>query len=197
MEDNRKKIIDATLELINEKGFNQFTVQDICKKAYIARSTFYYQFHSLEDVLTHCFNSEYVVDDKVVERIHNLDNPLDKLFYYHINWLNQIIKLGLDHARYMQINRLKSENASSKKVSYLVTSNFITGFIRDAQKLKLINNPTNPDMLAFTITKSMTGCVNQWVTENGSYDLVQDTLEILRTIYLLPDDYSWNHLLNR
>ena len=52
-------------------------------------------------------------------------------------------------------------------------------------------------MLAFTISKTMTGCINQWIAENGSYDLIQDTLETLRTIYLVPEDYSWNHLLKK
>ena len=197
VEDNRKKIIDATMELISEKGFNQFTVQDICKKAYIARSTFYYQFHSLEEVLSHCFNSEYVVDNVIVEMIHSFDNPLDKLFYYHINWLNQVFKLGIDYARYRQINRIKGKSASSKRIGFLVTSNFITGFIREAQNFGLIKNPTNSDMLAFTISKTMTVCINQWIAENGSYDLIQDTLETLRTIYLVPEDYSWNHLLKK
>ena len=196
MNENRKKIIDATLELVKERGFSNFTVLDICRKAYIARSTFYYQFHSIDEVFAQCFNNDYVIKQADLSVIHSFSSPLDKLFFYHISYLKAIQSLGINHARYQQLERIKGSTSSNRKINYLITSYSIVPYIREAQNANLLLNTTAPEILSYTITKCMAGCINQWVTDNGDYDLIKDTLDTLRTIYLIPDDYSWKDLLN-
>ena len=194
MNENRKKIIDATVELIKETGYENLNVQAICRKAFVARSTFYYQFHSLDEVLSQCFKLDYVIDESILNKINAYSNPLDKLFCFHIVYLRQVTDLGFELARYQHIARLKGLYPGSK-VSYLTTSNAIITYIREAQVQGLIHNPTPPEILAYTITKSIFGCIIQWLSEGGSYDLLKDTLMTIGCVYIVPQEYSWENLL--
>jgi AcrR family transcriptional regulator len=45
------RVFDAALELINERGFEQTTVADICEKAGISNGAFYHHFKSKQDIL--------------------------------------------------------------------------------------------------------------------------------------------------
>ena len=47
----RKEILDAAIELFEEKGYDDTAVSDIVKKVGVAQGTFYYHFRSKEDVL--------------------------------------------------------------------------------------------------------------------------------------------------
>ena len=55
MNENKKDIIDTTARLIREKGYGNVTVQDICREAFVARSTFYYRFKSIDDMVDQMF----------------------------------------------------------------------------------------------------------------------------------------------
>ena len=194
MNENRKKIIDAAVALIKENGYESLNVQAICRKAFVARSTFYYQFHSLDEVLSHCFKIDYVIDQSISKKINAFTNPLDKLVCFHIAYLKQTVELGFELARYQQIAQLKGLYPD-RKANYLITSNSIITYIREGQEQNWIANPTPPEILAFTITKCMAGCIAQWLNEGGNYNLIKDTLETISCIYIIPQDYSWEPLL--
>ncbi len=49
--DARKHIIEAYAAIMEEKELDRITVTDVISKAHISRSTFYYHFANLEDVL--------------------------------------------------------------------------------------------------------------------------------------------------
>ena len=141
-----------------------------------------------------CSKHIYVIDQTISDKISSFSNPLDKLFCFHITYLKQTVGLGFDLARYQQIARIKGLYPDNK-VNYLTTSNSIITYIREAQELQLIHNPTPPEILAYTITKSMSGCIAHWLYEGGNYNLIKDTLSAISCIYIIPQDYSWEKLL--
>lgn len=47
----RKKLKDATLSLVLEKGFDDVTIQDIVERADLGRGTFYVHYRDLQDIL--------------------------------------------------------------------------------------------------------------------------------------------------
>ena len=48
---SKNKLVAAAMELFNEKGYEQTTVQDICKRAGLSVGVFYHYFPSKSDVL--------------------------------------------------------------------------------------------------------------------------------------------------
>ena len=53
--ERRQELMDISLELFCSQGYEQTMVQDICKKAGVAKGTFFYYFPTKEDVLRAIF----------------------------------------------------------------------------------------------------------------------------------------------
>lgn len=51
MSKNRDRIIQSALSLFSEKNFEDVTIKDICQKAEMANSTFYYHFKTKEELM--------------------------------------------------------------------------------------------------------------------------------------------------
>jgi AcrR family transcriptional regulator len=66
----RKLVRDALVELIDERGFDAITVQDIAERAMINRATFYRHFTDKYELLERC------MDDVWDELVARLDPPL-------------------------------------------------------------------------------------------------------------------------
>ena len=49
--ENKSKILEATVQLLKEKGVENVTVRNVCAKAGIAVGTFYYYFQNKDDLM--------------------------------------------------------------------------------------------------------------------------------------------------
>ena len=50
---HQKQIIEAAVKLFRELGYEKTSVNDICKEAGIARSTFYLNFAGKKEIISH------------------------------------------------------------------------------------------------------------------------------------------------
>lgn len=86
--DAKKKIFEASIKLINEKGYDATTIKDICKAADIGTGTFYHYFKSKQDIVI-----EYVKNES--QDIIDFYSSLPKQSYY--DSLLSIIEYQLDY----------------------------------------------------------------------------------------------------
>lgn len=54
----KEALIEAFLELVNEKDFDKISVTDLVEKCGISRQTFYYHFEDIQKMLEWSFNNE-------------------------------------------------------------------------------------------------------------------------------------------
>ena len=81
-EETIEKILDASLKLFLEKGYEQTTVLDIVDNlGGLTRGAFYHHFKSKEEVLYAIFEKDSKLVDKVFEKVKNaqVKNGLEKL----------------------------------------------------------------------------------------------------------------------
>ena len=72
---SKKALRDAMVELMEERGFDGFTVNDLCERANLNRGTFYNHFHDKEDLLA-TLEDEIVADlDCFQVQMQNLSVP--------------------------------------------------------------------------------------------------------------------------
>jgi len=69
-EETRQRIIAAALELMQEKPFDQVTVEEIAERADVAKGTFFLYFPSKEQLL-HAYMEEMIEDVyEILEQLH-------------------------------------------------------------------------------------------------------------------------------
>ena len=75
----KQRILEASISLIKQKGFNQVTLQDMCKASKVAPGTFYHYFTSHTDILIEILRVEGKELVAYYESIKSIASPLQKL----------------------------------------------------------------------------------------------------------------------
>ena len=114
--DNREAIIQATIELINEKGdrLDEITVREICKKSGVGLGLVNYHFGNKEKLIEVCV--ERIVNS-IVERFQNIREetekltPFDKLEYLG----NMTLNFLFEHEAVSRISALTDMQTPKEK----------------------------------------------------------------------------------
>ncbi|MCD7842796.1 MAG: TetR/AcrR family transcriptional regulator [Lachnospiraceae bacterium] len=111
-------IIQAVMELLNERSFTKITVKDIVERCGINRNTFYYHFRDISDVMEFAFKREM---DRIMETHLEADNVFDGLV--------QVVELLQENRRallhiYRSLDRAVLQHQLDVMCEYIV-SNYV------------------------------------------------------------------------
>lgn len=144
--ENKNKIIEVALKLINEKGFDNVSVSAITKEAGVSKGAFYIHFDSKEDLIVKQINLFY--DDLKLDG----DYPkYEKLKYYLINSLKHIINAGLKLCQGWFSHSVEGSFYGKSKLAYDL------GYVKDLYDLKTANE----------IISVYYGALNLWCFTDG------------------------------
>jgi len=86
-EKTKRRILEASIELIKERGFDNVTLSDMCQAADVAPGTFYHYFSSNTDILWEILRVE---GEELLAYYHGLKGParerLGRLLDYQMNY---------------------------------------------------------------------------------------------------------------
>ncbi|GAC44234.1 TetR/AcrR family transcriptional regulator [Paenibacillus popilliae] len=159
---SKNSIRRAFVELLNEKGYEAITIQDIADKAMINRNTFYLHYQNKPDLLNSCM-------DELLEEIKNTLNLCSSS-----NSPVNVSKL----VRIMQTILEKINDNIPFYKAMLVDENGIHGFqsrmeemIKSTVNEGLDNTPLDisKELLLQYIASTFMGIVVWWIKNNRSY----------------------------
>ena len=162
-ENTRKKIFKSALELFTSKGFEKTIIEDITKKANVAKGTFYNFSSKKEDVLV------YYLESKIAEshekfRINNGSNFIEQYKGLLSNYLNFIFK-NKNFAKIILKERVMSQG--SKRNPYeLKIKQRIAQLVDLAKQREEIRDHIDTSRIVEVVTGINTLYIIYWV--NGS-----------------------------
>jgi len=162
-ENTRKKIFKSALELFTSKGFEKTIIEDITKRANVAKGTFYNFFSKKEDVLV------YYLESKIAEshekfRINNGSNFIEQYKGLLSNYLNFIFK-NKNFAKIILKERVMSQG--SKRNPYeLKIKQRIAQLVDLAKQREEIRDHIDTSRIVEVVTGINTLYIIYWV--NGS-----------------------------
>lgn len=92
---NKDKILDCAIALINEKGFDNVSVEEITKKAGVSKGAFYIHYKSKEEIIEKEINNSY---GKFILNEES-KTPFEKLEYFLIESVKEIKRNGVKMAQ--------------------------------------------------------------------------------------------------
>lgn len=110
----RKAIMHATIELIAEKGYENVVVEDITKRAGIAKGTFYNYYRQKDDVITEFSNSYFSKIEDQALNVESFDSPIEELSYYLESSMQVVFESGISRTR-KWINYISLPSSIPKK----------------------------------------------------------------------------------
>ena len=174
--ETKKRISKIALELFNEKGFTNVTVDEIIEKAASSKGAFYNHFKSKHDIFAEKFKE---IDDFYVEELFpKLENEtvvVEKLKRFLSMQMAYIENdLGWDVVRTIYEQELNPERESyfrnPERPLYHFLVELISGGIENGE---LRNDLTSKEMV-IALIRAMRGILYDWGMQRGEFSLVEE-----------------------
>jgi len=165
-EETVEKILDASLKLFFEKGYEQTTVLDIVNNlGGLTRGAFYHHFKSKEEVLYAIFKKDDNLINSIFEKVRNaqVSNGLERLKY------------ALKLSRGAGLENESRFNVMSVSHSLLSSPRFLSEHIKDTHVAVKFIQPIIEEGMA-------DGSIKQ-----GNPKIIAELLMLLSNIWLLPN----------
>lgn len=169
--ENKSKIMEATVQLIKEKGVEKVTVRNVCEKAGIAVGTFYYYFRNKDDLMFY-FVSESFYD---VELKSSEEDITGRIIELYMTMINHYRELGIKFVKsfYSTNNSALSAYMTESDGKFVANSIMAKSEeeMEKAYKLGLIVEGTDIHMLCNDLCTIVKGTVFEWCLCNEAMDI--------------------------
>ena len=166
--ETKRKLISAGLELIKEKGFNAINVEDITKKAGVAKGTFYVYFKRKEDIVMEISRTPF---GEIADELEQMENAelFDKLRHYFRRFMEQVEFCGIQICREWIKNVIDPNNVpetmDSKKWFY--DYEMLESILKNAKEFK---EDTPIELLTHIIISELYGMMLCWCMSDGKFE---------------------------
>lgn len=158
--ETKKKIIEAVKQLLEQKSPEEISIEEITKKACIAKGSFYTHFKRKEDVILEIDFQEYAFLKDDVSRIQGVEQQLS---YYLIQSVKIIEKNSLSVARQWMkgaVAPLQEEKAGTRK--YRFDYDNILSILNNGMDQKELKQTTPVEILTEMMMNQYYGAVASW-----------------------------------
>lgn len=172
-ERTRTRILDAGMDLIREKGYENVTIREICEGAGVSIGAFYSHFKNKQNLFRSFYqNSDSHFAAMVAEKLTG-DTAIDRLvdFVRYYAWLN----IGTDIQDLKLIMGLDQDShPSSLPLHALLCSLVEAGQASGELSAELSAAEITEMLFVF-----MRGCCYEWCLQDGAFDLEQRLISYL------------------
>lgn len=187
-EETGKRIRRAALELIDELGFENVTIQKICKACHVSVGTFYNYYDSKDQLL---YDASRRMDDLFEKNVKQHLTEADpeqyirKYFEYYAK-MNEEIGTDL----YMRTYGKKNYDIRKEAVRPMYV--ILEDYIREKQGKGEIKACVHPSIIVRQLYVAARGTIMDWCLVNGNYNLNDEVQNILTPIigYYVCDSHS-------
>lgn len=176
MQDIKRKITDIAIEAFRQEGYDNISVNEICRLSGIAKKTFYYHFESKDEILFNTY-AEYDTDmSEIAIRLMMLPNYTERLWYLFNLAIEKTEKLGLD----ISTNLIKSSLTRKKSLILPIQKEYgdnssqgaklMMEVIIQGQQSGEFRNNADPEQLHWSFTSALLGATVTWCASDGAID---------------------------
>lgn len=156
--ENKKRIIDVAVRLINEKGFDNVSVSEITKAAGVSKGAFYIHFESKEDLIAKQISFYY--DDLKLDDSHS---QYEKLEHYLLKSIDHIVESGLKMAQEWFSHSVLGSQYGNLKLDY------------DRKYIESLAGEKADEIVSVYY-----GALNLWCFTNGNIDPKKIVIDYLK-----------------
>jgi AcrR family transcriptional regulator len=171
-----RRIYNTALKLFEKHGFDNITVDEICRKARVAKGTFYVYFESKDHVVIELFlKNDERVNAIAATELAAVEDPLEKLSLLMRKAFTNHVKEGPDimevsYRARASLGRTGNPRPIESRASYKT----VLSLIEEAQAQGKIRADLGAGDIAHLILRAMEGVLHDWSINNGQFNLVTE-----------------------
>lgn len=169
-EETKKKISNTALELMEKKGLENITIQDINEHAGVSVGTFYHYYKTKEDVFFELYRkADEHFEEKITPLLFGTDmTVIDRVLLFFREYAKFNINNGLEYVS--QLYNTKNKFFISRD-RYML--DLLHRIIAEGQEKGEIKAEFNPEDIMEDLFIVSRGIVFDWCLHDGAYDLTE------------------------
>ncbi len=170
-EQTKRKLISTALEMITERGFDVINVEDITKRAGVAKGTFYTYFKRKEDIVLEISRAPF---SEIAEELEKMKETeiVDKLTFYFHRFMECVENCGINVCREWIRNVINPnfvhENTDRQKWNYDVE--MLRNILEKSVKDNRLKEETPVELLTHIIISELYGMMTCWCMSDGRFE---------------------------
>lgn len=187
--ERQQEIIDATIELINSKGIQGFTIKNIAKIVGVTEPAIYRHFDSKTAILvalldllkensSQIYGNKLVIEDTVISKI-------ESIFENHFKTFKKMPALS---SVVFSEELFRNDKSLSEKISEVIDYNtkILYGIVVEGQKRGEITSDVDASHIVIMLMGSLRLFVKKWQFAKFEFDLIEKgkllTISLIRLI---------------
>ncbi len=178
----RRYLYDCSVQLFREKGYDQVSVDEIVKKAGVAKGTFYIYFKKKSDIILEMLRQYDDYYDRIMSSLDD-DLPVEKR-------LEEIVRgacrftgdvIGLDLIRVLYIKQISSGDGQSRLLNEdRALFRILSGLVREGQQQGIYRAEYDAEQVTMLILRGIRSVFFEWCSSCGELNLTEECLWFLK-----------------
>lgn len=172
----KRKLVETALELIKERGFDAVNVDEITRKAHVAKGTFYTYFKRKQDIMREISRQPFADIQAELTAMTQAD-ILEKLTHYFRRFMERVeyggIQICREWTRAVLNPNSPADGNDGKKWFYDLE--MLTDILNNAVQSKELSEQTPVDLLARVIISELYGMMLGWCMSDGAFEPLEWT----------------------
>ncbi len=187
----KRKIREVALKLIDEKGYENVTLKEICKISGINKHTFYYYFKSKDDLLNEYYKIPCELTSYDLAEIMTADSNVEKLWLLSKTFVDFVQNSGVSIIKQILIKNLINSDIGTFKINdeHKQILKVQIDIIKKGQENGEILNKTRGDVLGMVLFQQLHANAVRWCLKNGSFDFEYVSRYMFEAVLEVSEEY--------
>lgn len=180
--ETKQKLVESAILLLKEKGFEAINVEDITKKANVAKGTFYCHFKRKEDIVNEISRSPFRELENKLKSMKGV-NFIERISYYFKQFMILVENFNINICREWLKDAINPnstpDNKDGKKWFYDIET--LENILFDAIKNGELKKETPVDLFSNLLISELYGMMLSWCMSDGAFEPLEWTEKFCKT----------------
>ncbi|CAI6043444.1 TetR/AcrR family transcriptional regulator [Cohnella sp. JJ-181] len=184
----KEAILTTSIELFNKYGFEQVTINQICKEINVTKTAFYYHFKSKDELISDFFSFENMVSNDDLLNLLSVTDFADQAMKAMEIFVKHIVRLGVEMTKENYRVHLRNQIPPLDKSKSSLLGSVIPTLIQRAKDAGQLKNPASAEDLLDSMCNIANGVILNWAIMGGSFDVLEETRKRFAILLIVNED---------
>ncbi len=166
--ETRRKLLSTSIDLIIKNGYNNVSVNKICKECSVAKGTFYLYFQSKKDIIVEILSD---VNVEMFSYVWNQDAGCRERLHEYIDvYLYTIKRQGVDFTR-ETLKIMMDEHFNQQAVNATKHVELVEDILKRGMETGELTGNFQISDIRITLQNLFYGTMTNWCADEGKFDI--------------------------